>query len=76
MSTSDEPGAAHVGDWIEAHRLHGEPARRGRIEEVIGSEGHLRYRVRWDDRHESIVFPAEGVVVIPPPESGDQPPAA
>lgn len=56
---------AHPGDWIEARGIHGEPPRRGEILEVIGRAGHERYRVRWDEQHESIVFPADGVGVIP-----------
>jgi len=55
---------AHVGDWLEARGIHGEPPRRGEIVEVIGEAGHERYRVRWDEQHESIVFPADGVSVI------------
>jgi hypothetical protein len=54
-----------VGDWIEARGLHGESPRRGEIVELLGGAGHQRYRVRWDERHESIVYPADGIVVIP-----------
>jgi len=53
-----------VGDWIETRGLHGQPARRGEILEVIGKDQHLRYRVRWDEKHESIVYPADGVMVV------------
>jgi hypothetical protein len=56
---------AKVGDQLETHGIHGEPAKRGKILEVLGRSGHERYRVRWDDGHESIVFPADGVNVIP-----------
>ena len=38
---------------------------RGQIIEVLGRGRHSRYRVRWDERHESIVYPADGVLVIP-----------
>lgn len=44
--------------------IHGEPARHGLIFEVIGRPGHERYRVRWDEQHESIVYPADGVRVV------------
>ena len=54
-----------VGDWIEARGLPGEPSRRGQITELLGEGAHARYRVRWDERHESIVYPADGVFVIP-----------
>jgi hypothetical protein len=57
--------SAHVGDWIEARGLYGQPARRGEIIELIGQGPHERYRVCWDEKHESIVYPADGVVIVP-----------
>jgi len=57
--------AAHVGDWIEARGLYGQPPRRGQITGLIGRDRHRRYRVRWDEKHESILYPADGVIVIP-----------
>jgi hypothetical protein len=56
---------ARVGDRIEARGLHRRPARRGEIVELLGSAGHEHYRVRWDERHESIVYPTEGVIITP-----------
>ncbi len=56
---------AHTGDWIEARGLYGQPARRGQIIELLGAGNHLRYRVRWDEKHESILYPADGVLIIP-----------
>jgi hypothetical protein len=32
--------------------------------EVLGGQGHEHYRVRWDERHESIVYPADGVSIV------------
>ena len=58
------PGDAHAGDMLETKGIHGEPARRGEILEVLGEGGHEHYRVRWDEQHESIVYPADGVQVI------------
>ena len=52
-----------VGDSIEARGLHGHPSRRGEIVELLGSAEHRHYRVRWDEKHESIVYPADGVIV-------------
>ncbi|HSD81931.1 MAG TPA: DUF1918 domain-containing protein [Solirubrobacteraceae bacterium] len=66
MTTKQSRVEGRVGDWLEAHGLHGEPARRGEILEVLGQPGHHRYRVRWDERHESIVFPADGVTIVRP----------
>jgi len=56
---------AQVGDWIEARGLYGQPPRRGEVVEVLGVDRHMRYRVRWDEQHESIVYPADGVLIIP-----------
>jgi hypothetical protein len=64
MSTKNTPGAVRVGDWLEARGIHGEPARRGQIVEILGEPGHEHYKVHWDEQHESTVYPADGVVVI------------
>jgi hypothetical protein len=64
MSTGQE-SSAHVGDWIETRGLHGKPSPRVEIIELLGSGDHEHYRVRWDERHESIVYPADGVIIIP-----------
>jgi Domain of unknown function (DUF1918) len=56
---------ARVGDLIEARGLHGRASRRGEIVELLGSADHRHYRVRWDETHESIVYPADGVLIKP-----------
>jgi hypothetical protein len=38
------------------------PPRTGVIEEVISEAPSPRYRIRWDDGHESIYTPAAGAV--------------
>ena len=38
----------------------GQPAREGDILEVIEAEYGTRYRVAWDDGHESTIRPAAG----------------
>lgn len=63
MTSGEEP-QARVGARIEARALHGTPARCGEVLEVIGTGEHERYRVRWDDGHESIVIPADGVAIV------------
>ena len=30
----------------------------------LGDPGHEHYRVRWEDEHESIVYPADGISII------------
>jgi hypothetical protein len=54
-----------VGDWIEARGIGGGPTRRGQITELLARGRHARYRVRWDEQHESIMYPADGVLIIP-----------
>ena len=38
------------------------PARRGVIEEVLREAPSARYRIRWDDGHESVYTPAAGAL--------------
>jgi hypothetical protein len=42
----------------------GQPAREGEILEVIDAEYGVRYRVRWDDGHESTIRPAGGIAHV------------
>jgi hypothetical protein len=65
MATGHDTHGVRVGDSVEARGVHGQAPRRGEIVELLGLGGHARYRVRWDEKHESIVYPADGVVVIP-----------
>ena len=61
---------AHVGDWIEVDAVGGGPGRRGQIVEILGGGPHEHYRVRWDEEHESLHFPAQGTrLVREPPEA-------
>ena len=65
MAAKQATSKVRVGDWIEARGLHGQPSRRGEIIELLGQAEHEHYRVRWDEKHESIVYPADGVVITP-----------
>ncbi len=65
MAAAKTTSSAHVGDWIETRGVHGEPARRGQIVELLGRKGLEHYRVRWDEQHESILYPADGVIITP-----------
>jgi hypothetical protein len=42
----------------------GQPAREGDILEVIEASYGTRYRVAWDDGHESTIRPAAGIAHI------------
>jgi hypothetical protein len=52
---------AKAGDRIvvESERV-GQAAREGEILEVIDASYGIRYRVRWDDGHESTIRPSAG----------------
>jgi len=52
------------GDWVEVHQVGGGAPRRGQVLEILGRPGHEHYRVRWDEQHESIHFPADGTVIV------------
>lgn len=67
MTTKPNSRGARAGDRIECRGVHGQAPRRGAIIEVLNRDGHERYRVRWDEKHESIVYPADGVIVSPGP---------
>ena len=66
MASKQTTSASRVGDLIETRGIHGQPARRGEIVELLGSAGHEHYRVRWDEQRESIVYPTDGVIITPP----------
>jgi Domain of unknown function (DUF1918) len=62
--TKGSETTARAGDWLEVHGPAGKPSRRGQITEVLGASGREHYRVRWDEQHESIFYPAAGVVIV------------
>ena len=62
MTTDHEP--ARPGDWIEVRSTVDAPSRRGEVLEVLGHDAHVHYRVRWDDEHESIFYPAHADFLI------------
>jgi hypothetical protein len=53
--------ALQVGDRVEEQaRSTEQPPRTGTIEEVAHGDPSPRYRIRWDDGHESVYTPAAG----------------
>jgi hypothetical protein len=51
------------GDRVEVEAESTERApRRGVIEEVVRADPRPRYRIRWDDGHESIYTPHAGAL--------------
>jgi hypothetical protein len=50
-----------VGDRVEEQaRSTGRSARGGVIREVVHDDPAPRYRIQWDDGHESVYSPAAG----------------
>jgi hypothetical protein len=68
---------ARIGDEIvvESERI-AQPDRRGEILEVIEASYGTRYRVRWDDGHESTIRPAAGSARIVPTTPAKRTPTA
>lgn len=55
---------ARDGDWVEVDSPGSALSRRGQIIEVVGAGSHTRYRVRWDEKHEGVFYPAAGVRIL------------
>jgi hypothetical protein len=60
------------GDIVETSgRRVGDTGRKGEIRAVLGDDDRLHYLVRWENGHESILYPGEGITVRPhDPEAG------
>jgi hypothetical protein len=54
-----EPGDRLV---VRGHR-QGEPQRDAEVISVLGEDGAPPYLVRWDDGHESEVFPGSDIFI-------------
>ena len=65
MDAIEQSELPAVGDVIVVggHMVGGERVL-GEILEIRGEPGHERYRVRWEDGHESIFHPADGEATI------------
>ena len=58
---------AKAGDRIEVEsETVGTPTREGEILEVMQGELSVRYRIRWQDGHESVFTPSGGTARIIP----------
>lgn len=58
---------AHAGDRIiiESRKVGG-GRKSGEVVEVISGASGAHYRVRWDDGHESIMYPSSDATVEAP----------
>jgi hypothetical protein len=70
MSHDRDISRACAGDWLEVSGVAERPSRRGEIKEVLGSSEHPHFRVRWDEGHESIVYPADHEAIVHHPRQG------
>jgi hypothetical protein len=58
--------SAQPGDVVVVHgHTTGDGGRIGVIEEVLGAPGHVHFRVRWDEEHESLFWPGSDAIVRP-----------
>ncbi len=63
-SAGNSPLRARPGDRLVVRGHHqGELPRDGEIVKVLGDDGAPPYLVRWEDGHESEVFPGSDVFV-------------
>jgi hypothetical protein len=66
MNAAPASRTGRPGDVIEitGHHVHDAP-RTGVILEVLGKQGTSRFRVRWEDGHESIFYPSSDAIIRP-----------
>ena len=65
MATQEQVRVA-TGDFVEVSgRRVGDHGRLGEILEVLGPDARPHFRVRWEDGHESILYPGEATRVRP-----------
>ncbi len=60
----DAPERVRPGDWIEVEGTRGADPRRGEIVAVVGAGQHTHFRVRWDEKHESLFYPGTGGYIV------------
>jgi hypothetical protein len=64
---------AGVGDRLIVEGRHvGAGRRSGEVIEVLGHSGDANYRVRWEDGHETVMFPGTDCVVIRAEQHGGE----
>ena len=64
MSVTLGSRAVEQGDVVVVSgRRVGEPTRIGEVVEVLGQPDHPHYAVRWDDGHQSILYPGKATSI-------------
>ena len=68
--TTVKTNSARTGDLVQVvgHR-GGDDPQSGQIVEVLGDPAHPHLRVRWEDDHESILYPGTDIVIVRPERS-------
>ena len=65
-ATGDRIRPVEPGDVVKTSGRHvGDAGRTGEIVAVLGEQDHLHYLVRWEDGHESMLYPGEGITISP-----------
>ena len=60
--TTQQAARVARGDIVEVSaRRVGDHGRSGKVIGVLGDKSHPHYRVRWEDGHESVLYPHHGV---------------
>jgi len=66
MTATVETRHVEPGDILETSGRHvGDVGRKGEIVAVLGDDEHLHYLVRWENGHESILYPRDGTTIRP-----------
>ncbi|MFF4578484.1 DUF1918 domain-containing protein [Streptomyces sp. NPDC001373] len=67
----EPPMKAHEGDVLRfTGRVVGTPEHHATVVRVLGPDGEPPYRVRYEDGHETEIFPGAGCVIETHPPSG------
>jgi hypothetical protein len=64
---TDRRHPVQAGDVVEiaAHKV-GMPTRTGEVVAVLGTAGSEHFRVRWEDGHESVLYPGSDASIRSP----------
>jgi len=64
MTATDRIRPVQPKDVVKTSGRHvGDAGRTGEIVAVLGEKDHEHYRVRWEDGHESMLYPSEGTTI-------------
>jgi hypothetical protein len=64
LSAEELNASPQAGDWLKVDATGEWSPRRGVILEVLGTGAHMHFRVRWDEQHVSLFYPAERGYIV------------